>query len=200
MDHASLVDYSVCWLYWLCLPCGVRTLCVGDGTFGGGWLVDCREINFDFHVIANQDTAALQRSVPVQIKIFAVDRRFSGQPCTLHAVEVFDLAAIFGIEGHLLRYAANGQVAGNFVLLVSYLLNFGTFEGKFRMVVGIEEIGGAQVSVTPLVARIYAGGVSLGLNPRIRGVLLINVKLSANDFKLSLDGANHHVTYRKGNL
>src|SRR5256885_16703599 len=47
---------------------------------------------------------------------------------------------------------------------------------------------------------IDAGCVDLCIHPRIVRVLLINVKVTAEDFKLSSHSAEHHVFHRKGGL
>ena len=56
------------------------------------------------------------------------------------------------------------------------------------------------MAITSFITGVDAGCVDLCVDPRILRVLVINVKMTAEDFKLSPDSAEHHMFHREGGL
>lgn len=159
----------------------------GDGGLDGG------EFDFDGDLLADEDAAGFEGHVPVEAEILAVDGGFDGQAGALHAVEVFELALIFGIEGDGLCDAVHCQVASYAVLVAAERLDVRAFEGDEWILFRVKEIGGAEMRVALFVAGVDAGDIGLGFDPGMFGMRLVDGKLAAYNVELSLDGADHHV-------
>ena len=68
------------------------------------------------------------------------------------------------LERHRLGGVANRQVAGDLVLVPLDVIDLSADELHDRMVLGIEEIGRAQVVVARLLSRIDAGDTNLDVD------------------------------------
>src|ERR1019366_9959312 len=70
------------------------------------------EVDVDRHVVAEEDAAVVERFVPVDAVVLAVDGRGQGEAGALVAPRVFAEAAKLDREGDVLRHTVHRQVAG----------------------------------------------------------------------------------------
>jgi hypothetical protein len=80
------------------------------------------------------------------------------------------------------------------------MLDLRTLESKGWIFFYVEEIGRLKMPITPLIACIYARCINLCVNPRIVGVLVINMQVTTQNIEVSPHGSKHHVLYDKCRL
>ena len=103
-------------------------------------------IKGDGDVAAEQEPACLERSVPLNAEVFALDLRRGGEAGLVVAVPVLTEAAEFEVEGDRLGHAAEGEVAVNEERSTLFA-NAGAVKGELRELFYCEEVVGAQVAV-----------------------------------------------------
>src|SRR5215469_3603349 len=108
---------------------------------GNGGTLDDLSIDLNIDLIADQHTTGLQRYVPVQIEVLAINRggnRKSGTPITLH---VLGLAVECRLQHDSPGHAMQRKISLDTVLVLADLFHFGTLERRSRVLLGLKEVG-----------------------------------------------------------
>src|SRR5262249_46278837 len=145
------------------------------------------------HGVADQPTTSLERHVPVQPKVLAVDvtcEREAGAALALH-IAVWTLQR--HNQRHLARHIANGEIAGDAVLVLAEPLDLGALIGEGWILLNSEEVRGAQVPIAPLLASIQARYVNGDIHPRLLGLLLVEVHRAAELLEAPTHRRDHHM-------
>src|SRR5215216_1765973 len=72
----------------------------------------------DLDALAHQHTAGLERLVPREPEVLALDGRLGDEPDALVAPRILGLAAVFDVERDLPRHVADGELAADAVAVV----------------------------------------------------------------------------------
>src|SRR5690606_28634145 len=110
-----------------------------------GWQYE-RSVDFDLDLVADQNAAGFQCSVPGDAEFLAGDGGRSEEANAGCAECVYCLAAEFCVEFNFLGHAADGQVA-NENELARVALDGGGLEGHGWELLGVEEVFTLQVAV-----------------------------------------------------
>src|SRR5260370_14297054 len=137
-----------------------------------GSLLDCLcsdglHVEGDLDVVADDDAAALEQLVPVEPELLAVDRGLGEEADPLVPPGVLARAEVFGIELHRTRHPAHRELAEHPVSVLPPALDLAALEGDRRVVLDVEEFGGAVVLVPVGLVGVDARG--LGPQRDVRG-------------------------------
>src|SRR5205814_1952032 len=84
-----------------------------------------------------------------------------------------------GREDNGARDAVDGQIARDFILVAAELDDAGAVEAGLRVLLHVEKVGRAQVAVARRVSRVDAGRLDVDVDRRVRGVVRVELELSA---------------------
>src|SRR5579863_3233666 len=142
-----------------CLLC--RTLRMKCAGLLCRWRDDHLDIEIDIDVIADDDTAAVHRLVPLHAKILAIDLCGGGYGSALKSPGILDGCFWNGcVEDDLFGHAVDGEVAGDFQFVRSVLFDLGGFEGDGGILRDIEKVCALEVLIAVRLAGVHAGGVN----------------------------------------
>lgn len=158
------------------------TIRQSDVLRGGGFFYRYGfHIQRDFDVFADEHAARFQRLIPGKAEVFAVDLGVGGEAGGALLGEGVDLLTQeFNFHADGLRHAANGQVAGDDGVVVVFDLHAGALERDRRVILNIQEIRAAQVTVTIIHTRPDAGGVDGRLHARSAEILRVKFQRAGN--------------------
>ncbi len=120
--------------------------------------LDGGDLDLQDDLVGDHD-AGVQRGLPVDAEVLAVDGARGGQADALQVVGVDVGALELDVEIDGLGDALDGQVAGQDALVVAGDLGVGGDEGDLRVLLDLEEIAGADVAVTVGVAGVDGRGL-----------------------------------------
>src|SRR6266852_3790229 len=120
------------------------------GSAPSGSLFDCLcsdglHVEGYLDLVADDDAAALEQLVPVEPELLAVDRGLGEEADPLVPPGVLARAEVYGIARHRTRHPAHRELAGHPVPVLPPTLDLAAREGERRVVLGVEEFGGAEV-------------------------------------------------------
>jgi hypothetical protein len=98
-------------------------------------------LELDLHAIAHQHTAGLERLVPLEAEVLAVEGPLRGEADPFVAPGVLAAAAVLDVERDLAVDVADGQLAGQAVEFRAELLDPGAAEPDLGEVLDVEEVG-----------------------------------------------------------
>src|ERR1700730_15460710 len=132
------------------------------------------DVERDGYLLADQDAAGLQRSVPGQSEVFAVNLRGRRQPYAGVAPGIFGGRSRSLYSEHpVASNAANGQVSRDGQLSIRGALHAGGLEGQGRKLLHMEEVGAFQMRVALGVAGVDRCPVDRGLDTRVSQGFLV---------------------------
>src|SRR5579862_9666879 len=108
-------------------------------------LGDRLDVDLDVDVLADEHAPRLERLVPLQPVLPAVDASLRGERDALIAPRVLAAAELLDIELHGLCHPADRQVARDHVPLVARLLDLRALESELRKLLRLEEIRRPEV-------------------------------------------------------
>src|SRR5690606_2530800 len=114
--------------------------------FGGVGLADDLSVDAELDLFGDHQTARFQQLIPRQAPLGAVDLARGLRSETGVAPRVLHRTGDFGFEGDRVGDAAHGEVA-LYDEVITVTVDRRRFEGDVRVVLSIEEVGGAQVGV-----------------------------------------------------
>src|SRR5512140_2413485 len=125
---------------------------------GGGYLLHGLELDRDLDLLADEHAARLERGVPDEAELAAVEGRLGGEARALVAPRVLARAGELGVQDDLLLHAVELEVARHPVARAG-LLDPARAEGELRVLRDVEEVRGAQVRVAVGHLGVDGGGV-----------------------------------------
>src|SRR5690606_22314974 len=152
------------------------------------------DLDLDLHLVADQHAARHERLVPVQAVLLAVDARPRGERHALAAPRILDASAILHVEHHGLGVAAHGQLTVHSVVL-PLALHLRALEADRRVRLHVEEVGGAEVLVSSLVAGVHAVRVDLDPHLASRGLRLVELEAPSPRPEPPPDLGHHQVPH-----
>src|SRR3954447_21370886 len=177
------------------------------GAASGG--LDGRDLELERDLLAHQHAAGLQRGVPGDAPVLAVDGDAALEADPVVAERVLGGALELQRDGHGLRDVLDGQVAGDLEVGAAVVLDGGRDEPDLGVVLDVEEVVGAQVPVALSVAGVDAvdlqgdgdGGVGRVLAVDRRGPLdLVERAADLGDHGVAGDEADPGVRRVEGVL
>src|SRR6185312_646332 len=161
---------------------------------------DGLQLEVDLDLLADEETAGLQRLVPLGAELLALD----GHP----AVEgelglppgILGLPQPLDGDGDRLRDVTDREVAGHGQLVAARRRDLGALEGELGKLLGIEEVGRLEVAVALLVVGRDARGVDRHLDARLRPVLFIQRQRSLPLEEPPAHLGDHHVANGEGDV
>src|ERR1700686_1325289 len=126
------------------------------------------DVERDGHLVANENAAGLERRVPGQAEVFAIDLR--GRRYRNSRVSPGILCrrgGAFNGKEYLASDAPNGQVALDGQFSVPDKADARGLEGQRWELLHVEEVGAFQVRIALGVARFDRGCLNQGLNMRV---------------------------------
>src|SRR5690606_15643426 len=155
--------------------------------------LDGRHLELERHLLADEHTTGLQRRVPLDVEVLAVDRdrAFEAHPDV--AERVGRHAFIGEVDADRLGDVLDGQVTGEPVGRLVQLLDAGGDEGDLRILLDVQEVVGAQVFVTLLVARVDAGGLDAYRRRGLRRVLTVEIQVAFEVVEATTNLGDHRV-------
>src|SRR5690606_17427289 len=171
---------------------GGQRLCVGCGFSGYSLGADGRALDLDGDLLADQYATGLERLVPGEAEVLAVDLGLGREAEDVLAPRVGGGAAELDVEGDLLGHVPDGEVTDDLELVAGVLGDPLAPEGDLRELVGREEVVAPEVSVAVGDPGVDARGLDDGLDAGLERVL------GDDDLALELaevpaDLAHHHV-------
>src|SRR5256885_4065115 len=113
-----------------------RTLLRGD--LGG--LLHRLDLQRQLHLVADEQAARLQRLVPLEPEVLAVDGSGCDEPGALAAPGVLAAPLVGDIQDHGLGDAVDGEVAGDPITIPGRDLDVPAAEGGGRLLLDVEEV------------------------------------------------------------
>src|SRR5215216_2946561 len=155
-------------------------------------LLDGLDLELEADLLAHQDTAALERGVPGEAEVLAVDLGAGREAGPAAAPRVGRPTVVLDVESDRPGDAVDGQVAGEREVTGRAPLDPVAPELDLRVALDVEEVGRAQVLIPLRVAALDAGGVDRDLRPRAQRVVRdVDVALDAGELAPHL--AHHEV-------
>src|SRR5688572_30576787 len=111
------------------------------------------EVDGDLHLVPYHDAARLERLIPVQPEILAIDRRRGAETDAFAAPGVLAASARLDRKRDRSCRVTNRQVAGHRELTAVRSGDARAPEPNLGILIGFEEVGRAQVRVPLLFAR-----------------------------------------------
>src|SRR6185437_2481437 len=113
----------------------------------------------DLDLVPDQHAASLERLVPAQAEILAVDLAGGLEAAAGAAPGIFgDGGGCFDRERDWLGHAMDGEIAGHAVA-IAVRADLRGAEGQGRVLLGVEEVGAAQVRIALRLASVEARGL-----------------------------------------
>src|SRR5450756_1329156 len=152
-------------------------------------------LDLDAHLelLANQPATGLERLVPGEAPLLAVDVRLGGEEGALTAERVAHLPVVLGLHRDGLGYSTDGEIAVDLPVVVAVVLHTRARERQLRVRVDLEEVRAAQMIVALLGARVDAGRLDRHARARLRRVLG-DVQHAFELAEAALDLGHHQVT------
>ena len=163
-------------------------------------LGDGLDVDLDVDVLADEDAAGLERLVPLQPEVPAIDPRLRREGHALVAPGVLAAAELFDVELHGLGHPVDRQVAGHGVLLLAGLLDLRALVRQLRVLLGVEEVGRLEVPVALRLARVDARDVDLDLHRRLRRVRRVEGELGGPLGEVAADLRENHVPHAEADV
>src|SRR5262249_15427864 len=138
------------------------------------------------HLVADEDPAGLERLIPVQTEVLAIDGRAPGQARALPAPGIPGAAAVLDLEHDRAGDAMGGQLTLHLEALLAQRLDLRALERDVRILFDVQEVGRLEVPFALGLLGLDAGGVDLDLNPRGRRILLIELERRAPLFETAM--------------
>src|SRR5262249_43610441 len=152
--------------------CGYRPA----ASAAGGGLLDALDVDRDLDLVAHREAAAVERLVPHDAEVLAVDLGGGARAGAGHPHRVLDgRPAALHVEDDLLRDPVQGQVAGHLEAVVPRLLDLLRGEGDGGVLRHVEEVGALQVLVALRLAGVDGGHVDGRLDLRVREILVVGL-------------------------
>src|SRR5688500_14942002 len=107
-------------------------------------VADRRDVELELDLVGDEDAAGLERGVPGEAPVLAVDGDLALEAHAGVAERVDGRAGLLELDGDRLRHVLDGEVAGD-VPAVTGALDLGRGEGDRRELLGVEEVGGREV-------------------------------------------------------
>src|SRR4029079_17657980 len=122
-------------------------------------LLDGLDLGLDFDLIPDEHAAGLQRLVPRQAEVLAIDRRRRRKRGTDVAPRVLRLAVLFDAKHHLARDAPDCQIADDIDLNARSGLYALADEPQFGMLRDVKEVRRLEMAIAVRHACLDARGV-----------------------------------------
>src|SRR5580693_6374595 len=132
------------------------------------------DIESDGDLVANENAASLEGSVPGQSEVLAINLR--GRRDRNSGVAPWILrrwCGPFNVKADLVGYATNGQIAFDRQFSIPDDADALGFEVQGRKLLHIKEIGALQVRIALFVARMDRGRLDRGFNAGVREIRFI---------------------------
>src|SRR4029450_10863361 len=129
-------------------------------------LLDGGDVELQLDLLAHQQVAAAERLVEGHVPVAAVELAGDLERDALVAPRVGLLALYLGGERDRLGDAVHRQVAGDLERVLVDLLDGGRLESELRVLLDAEEVGRAQVLVTPGVAGVDGDALDAAVSTR----------------------------------
>src|SRR5207245_9424209 len=133
-------------------------LCSGDRGLGGR---DGLDGQFDTDALADEEPAGLERHVPGEPEVLAVDVGGGAEPDTLVAHGGAPAAVEVDLQGDGPAGAAHAQVAHELPGVVAQWPHRGRSEGDRGVVLDVEEVPALEVGIPVVVSTAQAGHADL---------------------------------------
>src|SRR6478672_10520363 len=156
-------------------------------------VLDGRDVELELDLLADEHAAGLERGVPGQAPVLAVDGGRALEADAQVAEGVTGRAGGLELDGDRLGDALHGQVAGDQPGGGVLALDLGRDEGDLLVVVGVEEVGGLQVAVAVGDTGVDAGGLDGQRDLRGSRVRGVDVRGAGEVGELAADGGDHRV-------
>src|SRR5712664_2374607 len=151
-------------------------------------------IEVDRHIVTDENAAGLQRSVPRQAELFAVDFRCRRESQARIAPWILSgWGRSFNGKYHLAGDAANGQVALDRQFSVAGAGDTRRLEEQRGELLCVKEVLAFQVCVALGIACVDGGHVYRSLDARVNVIGLIQSQHSSDGCELPLHIGDHHV-------
>src|SRR5687767_9180503 len=157
-------------------------------------------IDRDPDVVAHENAARLERLVPGEAELAAVDRGRGAERQSLTAPRVASATFVGRLENDFPRDVPDRQLSDEAVSVTLDPLDTRAPKRDGRVLLDLEEICRAQVGVTLLLSRVDAGGGDLRLDGRSGDVVSIEGERPAHIAEATADGRDHQVLHREANL
>src|SRR5665811_2155191 len=115
------------------------------------------DLDAELDLLADQPATGLERLVPREAPLLAVDLRLGGEEGALTAERVAHLPVVLGLHRDGLGYSTDGEIAVDLPVVVAVVLHTRARERQLRVRVDLEEVRAAQMIVALLGARVDAG-------------------------------------------
>src|SRR5581483_4676619 len=162
-------------------------------------LVDRLDVDLEVDFVADQEAARLERGVPVQAELLAVDLAADLEARHLLAPRVLAAPEQGRVEHDGARHAADRQVAVDPGRVGAGRLDPCAGEGDRRILLDVEEVGRSQVAVALLLARVDRRRVHLDLDRGLRRVRLVEHDRAGDAGEAALRRSEHHVLDTEAN-
>src|SRR6187455_2023585 len=106
-----------------------------NGVASGVVGADGRDLELQGHLLADEDTARLERGVPVHAPVLAVDGRPTLEPDAVVAERVDGRTGVVEVDAHRLGHALDREVADHTVFGITGLLDRRRPEADLRILV-----------------------------------------------------------------
>ncbi len=156
--------------------------------------LDQFHVDHDGDFVADHHAAAIQRAVPGEAPVLAVNRRAGGRSHVQIPPLILDcLRGALDRERDFLRRPVHRQVADQLELARSAGFDAFRLEGQRRVLLHVEEIRAFQVLVTIFHARVDGGGVDGCLDRGFRRIGGIVLDAAGDLAELAFHVRDHHV-------
>src|SRR5690349_11607731 len=138
-------------------------------------VADRRDVELELDLLGDEDAAGLERGVPGEAPVLAVDAGAALEADAQVAERVAGRAGRLEGDRDRLGLPLDGQLTGDDPVL-AVALDLGRGEGDLLVVVGVEEVGRAEVAVAVGDTGVDAAGLDGQLNLRVGGVRGVDVR------------------------
>src|SRR5665647_3417866 len=111
------------------------------------------DLDAELDLLADQPATGLERLVPREAPLLAVDLRLGGKESALTAERVAHLPVVLGLQRDGLGYSTDGEIAVDLPVVVAVVFHTRARERQLRVRVDLEEVRAAQMIVALLGAR-----------------------------------------------
>src|SRR5215210_1154734 len=174
------------------------------GRLGRGPRLDCdlvrRDVDLELDVVPDEPAAGLERHVPVEAPVLAVDLRFGGESGVAATAHPRRRAEVFDVERHGPRLAADRDIARDAEFAIALWPDPGRTEDDPAVRLGVEEVGRPKMLVAGVEPRREARSVHPDLAARSGRLGFVELQLSLDHRELAADGRDHHVLRRERNV
>src|SRR6516164_4625782 len=166
-----------------------------DQRRGRAWSgLDELDVESDCDVLADEDAAGFERSVPVEAEVLATDLCCGRQADACVAPRILARGAwAFDGKGDGLCYAMYGEVACDCVLLLTLLLDGRGLEGHGGKLLNVKEVRTFQMAVALRVSSGESADGDSGLDAAAFGAGAVLVEHAIKAAEAAFYIGNHHV-------